>query len=107
MAGHALPEAKKAQIKQESFERLKAKAIQVYKSQSKKSPNSHKGAQTIATKFCNAYRQETGLELGLNYNAILQGAAGRKSIATFNLEKSWLNPTEVDLVINYICKMGN
>ena len=43
----------------------------------------------------------------MNYNAILQGAAGKKSMATFNSEKSWLKPTEVDLVINYICEMDN
>ena len=51
MAGRALPEAKKAQIKKETFERLKAKAIKVYQSQSEKPPNSRKGAQTIATDF--------------------------------------------------------
>ena len=86
MPGRAKSNTKKAQIAQDAYEDLKARAISAYSAELKKTNG--KGARTVAQDFVNLYKLETGKDIKLNYNTLIRGANGGRSRAEANAARS-------------------
>ena len=108
MPGRAKSDTKKAQLLRKAHDDLMAQAVAAYCTELKKPLGlKQRGARTICKDFESLNRQATGTDIKLSYSTLMRLAAGGKTKAQSNAEKSWLSDAEVEVVIAYIGEIGN
>ena len=64
------------------------------------------GARSVAMKWMERCRKETGHEIRINHQTIINRAKNKTSART-NAARSWLTPEEAELVIAFIVEVGH
>ena len=108
MAGKAKSKTKKTQLQRAEHDHVMDIAIAKYHadwySGHLKQP---RGLRGICDDVMKEWKKETGREVKLNHNTLNNLAKGGIQISTFNTNKSWPLPAEVDTVIEYAIEMAS
>jgi len=73
----------------------------------KTGPEKKKGLHAICLETSKEWKKKTGREVTLNHNTLNNLAKGGTRLSTFNANKSWLLPAEVEVVIEYATDMAS
>jgi Tc5 transposase DNA-binding domain len=107
MVGRPLSETKKNQITHEAQQAFGARAVKAYKEELEKPEGEKcKGSWTVVHDFVHLYKQETGLDIKIDYNILIWQTKGVRTKAQTNGAKCWLTEGEQGVVIVYIVECG-
>jgi len=107
MPGKPQSEATKAHIKRSEQDHVMDLAVAAYQAElAKTGPEKKKGLRAICTEISKEWRKKTGREVTLNHGTLNRLAKGGARLTTFNANKGWLLPEEVEVVIEYATDMA-
>jgi hypothetical protein len=107
MVGRAKSETKKRQLAQEEHDSLMARAVIAYKIELTKRPGiRRRGARVVCKDFENLYLGETGKIIKLSFSTLTRLAAGGRTQAESNADRSWLTDGETKVVLDYTIEQG-
>lgn len=108
MVGCAKSETKKRQIAREMLDAFKQTAVAAYCAELAKPIGiRRKGARTVAKDFVHLYQKETGQDIAIDHNFLIQQAKGWQTRSEANAAKCLLKPSEIQVVIDFVVECGN
>ncbi|KAF9005351.1 hypothetical protein BDZ89DRAFT_904951, partial [Hymenopellis radicata] len=100
---------KKAQIDSQFVAEWRARAAEDYREQLALHAAGQKfdGAEMVRQRWMKKCREETGKDILINKQTLINHAKGKPTRAQSNAQKSWLTAEETELVILYIIELGH
>src|SRR5882762_3536907 len=107
MPGKPQSKTTKARIRRSEQDHVMDLAVAAYQAElAKTGLEKTKGLRAICTEISKEWRKKTGRGVTLNHNTLNRLAKGGTRLTTFNANKSWLLPEEVEVVIEYATDMA-
>ncbi|KAJ6459098.1 hypothetical protein C8R45DRAFT_764234, partial [Mycena sanguinolenta] len=107
---HVKSITKATQIARETKDALQARAVALYQHKQGKELQAGEKKLSLCT-VCRKIEAEHAINtrktISLDPRTLLQHVSGGKTLSTSNVEKDWLLPEEVDIVIKFATEVGS